>query len=64
MKMGDRVSTSLGPGTVAYVRMDVLVDIRRIAAVSVVLDSRKDRLGYSGTIFDVSKVENLEMDEP
>lgn len=56
---GDRVNTPLGPGLVNYLRMDHLGDLTKIAAVSVLLDSRVltdfyDR--YSGTIFPATDV--------
>lgn len=51
MTKGTRVTTPLGPGTVAYVRMDHLGDITKVFAVSVVLDANLARLNYAGTIF-------------
>jgi len=62
MTKGTRVTTPLGPGTVVYVRMDHLGDINDIAAVSVLLDSRRDaalRGTYSGTIFPRADVTEL-----
>lgn len=52
---GDRVSTSRGPGTVAYQRM-APPDYCEVDAVSVVLDSERTRLGYAGTIFRAADV--------
>ena len=49
MQKGDRVNTAWGPGTVAYVRM-ASPDYTTVDAVSVVLDSKRTRPGYSGTI--------------
>lgn len=55
MRQGDRVSTSLGKGTVAYVRM-APPTYSEVDAVSVVLDAKRHRPGYSGTILDSSQV--------
>lgn len=57
---GDRVTTPLGLGTVAYLRMDHLGDITKVAAVSVVLDVNLHlRPGYSGTIFAAKDVKHV-----
>ena len=51
---GTRVTTPGGDGFVAYVRMSGLgVDI---SSVSVVLDSKKNERGYTGTIYLVELV--------
>lgn len=52
---GQRVNTPLGPGTVAYQRL-AAPDYRDAEAVSVVLDDRRDRYGYTGTLFAAYKV--------
>lgn len=52
---GDRVTTPLGPGTVAYQRM-APPTYSVPEAVSVVLDDRRLRPGYSGTIFPAAEV--------
>lgn len=52
---GDRVTTKLGPGSVAYVRM-APPTYSQPEAVSVVLDDRKRRPGYTGTIFAAAEV--------
>lgn len=59
MTKGTSVSTPLGPGTVAYVRYDHLAPAGQpmpLAAVSVVLASRRFDPGYTGTIFPAHKV--------
>ena len=53
---GTRVLTPLGPGGVTYVRM-APPTFAEPAAVSVVLDSRRDDLNYTGTIFAALDVE-------
>lgn len=64
MRQGDRVSTSRGKGTVAYVRM-APPTFSEVDAVSVVLDSKRGQLGYTGTILDSSQViPDTEGDEP
>lgn len=60
MTAGTPVNTPLGPGTVVYVRMDHLGNINDIAAVSVLLDSRRNDPAYGGTIFHASKVARLD----
>jgi len=52
---GDKVSTPLGLGTVAYVRM-APPDYSSAQAVSVVLDARRGKPGYTGTMFKASDV--------
>jgi hypothetical protein len=55
-RLGDRVRTPYGAGTVAYVRMSP-PDFRTIAAVSVVLDSRRADPRYTGTIVPANQVQ-------
>jgi len=55
---GDRVEANGQPGTVAYVRL-APPTYREPAAVSVVLDARRDQPGYCGTIFPAGQVEPL-----
>lgn len=55
MTTGDRVSTALGKGTVAYVRM-APPTYTEVEAVSVVLDAKRGQPGYTGTILDSSQV--------
>jgi hypothetical protein len=52
---GARVLTPLGLGTVAYVRM-APPEYTAPAAVSVVLDVKADRPGYTGTLFPATAV--------
>ena len=56
MNKGDRVTTPLGTGTVAWLRLAPPLFVAP-AAVSVVLDSQRDRRGYTGTMFPSEKVE-------
>lgn len=58
MTQGTRVLTPLGPGTVAYVRYDHWKEpwTPTLSAVSVVLDAKRERPGYVGTIFPASEV--------
>lgn len=51
MRQGDRVMTPLGAGGVAYTRGFVHQGMHTINAVSVVLDSRRADVNYTGTIF-------------
>lgn len=64
---GDRVLTQRGYGTVVYVRM-AAPDFVRPAAVSVLLDSQRERPGYSGTSFHARDVlpviEDIEPSKP
>lgn len=53
---GTRVTTPRGPGTVAYVR-NLPPAYTTPEAVSVVLDSDKDKPGYAGTIFRADVVQ-------
>lgn len=53
---GERVTTPLGLGTVAYVRMSALSGFTEAQSVSVVLDARRDDAGYGGTTFAASDV--------
>lgn len=59
---GQRVQTPSGPGTVAYQRMGP-PNYSKPIAVSVVLDAKRDKPGYSGTMFDAKKVKPLKEDE-
>lgn len=59
MHKGQRVNTPLGTGTVEYIRMSP-PDYRNIQAVSVKLDSAKDRPGYVGTLFPPKDVKEME----
>jgi hypothetical protein len=54
-EQGQRVTTPLGPGTVAYQRL-AAPDYTEAEAVSVVLDDRRERYGYTGTLFAAYKV--------
>ncbi len=47
---GTRVTTPAGDGFVAYVRMGG-PDFGSVSSVSVVLDSKKNEHGYTGTIY-------------
>ena len=62
-RQGDRVSTPHGPGTVAYVRM-APPSYSEIDAVSVVLDGKRDRPGYTGTILDSAQVKAITCTTP
>ncbi len=55
LRRQDRVVTPDGTGTVLYVRM-APPDYREIAAVSVLLDGKAGKPGYSGTIYGADKV--------
>lgn len=55
---GQRVQTPLGPGQVAYQRMGP-PNYSKPVAVSVVLDAKQNKPGYTGTIFDAEKVKPL-----
>lgn len=55
---GQRVKTPMGPGSVAYQRM-APPTYSKPQAVSVVLDSKRGKGNYTGTIFDASKVKPL-----
>ena len=57
--MGMRVSTPLGNGYVAYVRMSP-PEYTTPHAVSVVLDKRKENPGYTGTILSAAVVKPVE----
>lgn len=52
---GTRVHTPHGNGSVAYIRM-APPSYATVEAVSVVLDGRRDRPGYSGTMYAVDDV--------
>jgi hypothetical protein len=60
---GQRVTTPLGLGTVAYQRL-AGPDYTAAEAVSVVLDDRRERYGYTGTLFAAYKVTPCEPGEP
>lgn len=53
---GVRVSTPLGPAVVQWTRNGPPTYSTPIA-VSVLLDSQRDRPGYGGTVFDAEKVQ-------
>jgi hypothetical protein len=55
VRQGDRVNTPHGAGNVAYVRMNP-PDFTTIAAVSVVLDSKRSNPSYTGTIMPAEHV--------
>lgn len=60
---GTRVTTPGGVGTVAYVRMvQASHALDAVASVSVVLDSKKNQLGYTGSLYLVEFV--TEIDKP
>lgn len=59
LRVGDRVSTPHGPGTLAYERM-APPDYTRPAAFSVRLDAKADQPGYTGTIIAANVVRPLE----
>ena len=59
---GQRVQTPLGPGQVAYQRMGP-PNYSKPVAVSVVLDAKQNKPGYTGTMFDAKKVKPLKEDE-
>jgi hypothetical protein len=61
-KPGTRVQTGNGNGSVVYVRM-APPTFAHVEAVSVVLDGRRDRPGYSGTMFNVDDVRILRVGE-
>lgn len=52
---GERVMTPLGAGGVAYQRMKG-PDYTEAEAVSVCLDSKKNNIDYTGTLFPADKV--------
>jgi hypothetical protein len=52
------VSTPLGLGTVVYVRM-APPNFTEMAAVSVALDAKLNRAGYTGTMFDADDVSEV-----
>ena len=58
MNKGQRVKTPLGYGTVCYVRMRP-PEYREIEAVSVLLEARRNMIGYSGTIIKAELVEEV-----
>lgn len=55
MQPGNRVETKQGPGTVQWTRNGPPTYATPVA-VSVRLDSQRDRPGYSGTMFSVEEV--------
>lgn len=55
---GQRVTTPLGAGNVAYQRM-APPNYSKPASVSVVLDKKKTRSGYTGTVFKANDVKPL-----
>jgi hypothetical protein len=59
---GQRVQTPLGPGQVAYQRMGP-PNYSKPEAVSVVLDAKQNKPGYTGTMFDAKKVKPLREDD-
>ena len=54
----DRVMTNMGPGTVVYTRNEG-PDYVKQCAVSVLLDSKKNVPGHSGTILGIDRVRHL-----
>lgn len=61
MQAGQRVTTPLGPGTLASVRM-APPRYAEPEAVSVRLDSQASRPGYAGTTFAAAQVAPLQGD--
>jgi len=63
---GQRVSTPLGPGDVAYQRMGP-PNYSEPVSVSVVIDKKRNKPGYTGTMFKAKDVkplkEDVELDE-
>ena len=59
MTRGTPVSTPLGPGRVAWVRMADAPPYDRPASVSVLLDSRRGDPGYTGTVLAADKVKEI-----
>ena len=55
---GDAVLTPDGPGVINYKRMSSL-DLSRVAAYSVILNSKRDRLGYEGSLYSADLVKCL-----
>jgi hypothetical protein len=55
MVKGQRVVTPGGPGTIVYVRMQPPLYVIP-AAVSVYLDRKRGKLGYTGTIYPAEKI--------
>lgn len=58
MRPGDRVETKLGAGTVQWTRNGP-PDFDTPVAVSVSLDSQRNRPGYSGTVFPAHEVRRV-----
>ncbi len=58
--IGQRVTTPYGPGTVAYWRM-APPDFAVVEAVSVRLDSRAGKPGYTGTVIPALDVTALDV---
>ena len=54
----ERVVTPGGAGIVLWVRM-AAPDYDRPAAVSVLLDAKRDRFGYRGTVYAADDVQKL-----
>ncbi len=64
MNQGQRVKTPLGDGTVCYVRMGwTSSKYADITHVSVLLDKKKNNILYSGTLFPIEQITEIENED-